>query len=586
MQRFAVEFCPVDDEGALTRQARSIEDLEGLVEWFLNPSPQAQAIRKRAYERAGAGVASPAAKGEVFAMCAGEFLHRHLLEINAKADEDNRLDDPKAGSDRPNAQEIGRARKTLQGLLIAFKEELFGQAMAGAQMNPSEVGDLIEQLRRDQHAFRSMAASAFERDAQAAIGRLDEYWTLPESRDQMLKSEATQHGGWGIYAPLLKNFSEKATPSQVAEFMTRFDLYIRSGWHQKDLEDAVGEPQGASGLGPMLREIALAREGGAPHNAWSAAFEALNRRFSELFLPLRVTADGPNFRESARAKMLQAPPVGAGGLAGSGMVDAAVASPDGSKLFVAFATSDRFIQSQNNQWLRHAHGVINSLREDPQQWVERGVSPQAQVSFGVFAPASLSGEEGKSIQAMFSKKLSDKAREGMESFAFLAALADGQATLEELSWFDPKIAGCAPRAWQEAREQACEIGGKHGRALMGARFVEHLGELCEEFKRCGLKGEINIGQQKAKRGGNWLLTSMMACITRATTYAKEDETGLVRQLVMSKRKAFDSFLGNLTAQDGMEKEELLVLGAQKKWADFFKEPKSKNKNSASPKKGA
>lgn len=559
-------FNPVDKNGIISAIAVRPEDLEGLSLWFLDPSEKASTLRKSAYEAVGDGVASLDSKGEFFSRVAGKALKEYLERINYFAVEENEFGSDIEPYDPHQADEIKRAKRLLKNLIAAFKDELFGKSMQrDASMNAAEIKDLIVLLGQDENAFTHMATHALTREDDKALAALDAYWSSPESRKQMLRKDGLSTDDWGAYGPLLEHLAHRMQPNAAAEFMTRFDLYIRSGWHKKDLNDAFNDGD----IDPRFASVLRAMHSSNPANS-SDAFDAFATRFSTLFLNIRTkTEDKLNIRQCSSAKIIQGDAPSTTG-AGSAMVDAAILSPDKSTLFASCATSDRFIQNQKNQWLRHFYATLNSASTQEDSFQKAGIGPTTHVRFDICAPCPTSGKEGRAIEELFDAMPSRKFWKGIQPLGFMAALANACATSDEFCLFDLKIAGDDMSTWRESIAEARHLDGKNRQALISKHFISHLGGICAEMRKCEIKSELILDGERTSNAGSWLMRSIGRCIFASLDFARDDSTGIAAEELKKYKKDIAHIIAKLAHNQPSREDSVICAGLRSRWADETK----------------
>lgn len=557
-------FNPVYKNGKISKIAAKPEDLEGLALWFLDPSENAKSLRKSAYEAVGGGVASLDSKGEFFSLVAGKSLKEYLERINYFAAEENEYGTEIEAYDFDQSSEIIRAKRLLKNLMAAFKDELFGKSMErDASMSAIEVKDLIALLRQDENAFTHMASHALVDEDDKILSTLDSFWASPESRKQMLRKEDLSTDQWGAYAPLLEHLANRMLPKEAAEFMTRFDLYIRSGWHKKDLNDSFNGGEINASFAGVLRSMHSSN----PADALDA-FNAFSNRFSELFLNIRAkTTNKLNIRQDSKAVIIK----GAGHaktVAGSAMIDAAILSPDKTILFASCATSDKFIQKQKNQWLRHFYATLNSAAAQEDSFQKAGIGPKTQIRFDICAPCPTSGKEGKAIEELFGSKPSRKIWKDIQALGFMSSLANALAEPEEFCLFDLKIAGDDMSTWREAISEARNLDEDKRKALISRHFVNQIGGICAEMRKCSINNELTLDGADTSNAGSWLARSMVICIMTSLEYAQKDKTGLAAEEFCKHKKDIAHFISKIAANQPSREDKSLCDSLRLTFKEF------------------
>ena len=590
---FSKEFCPVDANGDIVAKVASLDELNGLAVWFNNPS-QAP-LRQKAYEKLGGGKASLEAKGKLFSLTAGAFFHEYLLSVNAAC---LLADNPGIAGGDPADAPARHAKRLLSSLLSSFREELFGTALIeNAKFTEKETQDLIKLLKIDSKGFETFAQNVLQNDEINVSATLETYWTDPKSRAQMLSGKAMDPSKWGIYAPFLSYMSQVLTPQLMAELMTKLDLYVRSGWHAEDLRKALdGEKS------PMAELLKAIKERDKDLNLKS--FNILNERFSQLFLKVRVNATGSDARADNSAKVIDNAALRAladspdpsereraalfePALAGPGEVDAVILSPDKQHLFVSFATSNTDVTAQGDQWIRHAYGILNGIRNKVEGWSKAGVSKATQIHFDVAAPAALSATEGKPIHELFETPLPPETMKRLRLLPFFCTLLVAQAEVDEFAMFTPKIAGADTSDWLQVIREARQMPKAENRnALLAGYVAKFLADTFAEMDQSKIAKPLEIKPKASSTLQSWFSDTLRKSLTAAIELAQKDTTYSAAKALMERKSQISHFVGAFSDKQPTTDIKHSVMMMRILWENFCKHgldgapskaPKSKGK---------
>jgi len=250
---------------------------------------------------------------------------------------------------------------------------------------------------------------AFVKDSAQAIAQVDEATTAnlaeahlqhlanPKTRTALMRSPKPEEPFTGVAGPLLDwiHANEHGLAKTVkGEAIARMDVYIRSGWAERDLGSQEGERSEAA---DQLRDLVRAARAGNvdPHTMKCA----LDQRWGELFVPLavkKVQVDGqatpiPVAFESGLSTFSLD---GKGQTEGGGRVDAFVRDAhDPNAWHMAFASSGEDSRKQGDQLTRHVGGVLNGIAiEAPPFGAQDRI---ASVSY--YAPAILSEHRSEGL---------------------------------------------------------------------------------------------------------------------------------------------------------------------------------------------
>lgn len=569
-------FCPVDAKGEIVKKCSSVEDLSNFVLWLNLHDESSKKQKKKAFaiESKKLGILDEAlSKCSLVEKVAGDFFNEWLVEINAKALTENEL----GHIDRPYNQRTGddlrQARGIFKGLLRSLQEEMFGSVLIKADMEPEAVADLTESLVADSKTLLNLTSILKDRVQKDMEKSLDAYWASEKSRHDIKREKVAATGDrvekWGMYAPLVKYMTKSLGPAQAAEFMTRFDLYVRSGWALKDLTtQGKDQTPALATFNAMLKDLDLDSD---PSKVNGQELEAaVVGRFSELFLPIKVKNDeeGPNKSlRSAMAKIVEDAPFDGHGMAKSGFVDAAILAADGKRLFLGFSTSDEHLSKQKDQWIRHFFGVTNAIKEGV--FEENGIPPGLPIDACVIAPCVFGIESnfGSSIYKLLFDKVPDA--DGLKQMNMalpLSALLSSGANPSEFPLFDFKLAGDAMSSWRQSMA-LCKSKPNEAELIGKKAVCEWISKRWSDFENLGWAEQVGFSDSSLGRGGFKYLESLLNISSVALRWAAA-ETDLTKVLAKDKT----SIVGFSRCLNSMRGSENLVGG---KNLDLFESVEAK-----------
>ena len=522
-------FCPVNGKGEIVKKCESVEDLDNFVLWLNLHDEDAKKQKKNAFavESKKLGMADEAlSKCSLVEKVAGGFFNDWLLEINAKALTENELGQVDRPYNEKTSEDLVQARGIFQGLLRSLQEEMFGLVLIKADMEPEAVADLTESLVADSKTLLNLTSILKDRVQNDMEISLESYWASEKSRHDMKREKASgsdeQIEKWGMYAPLVKYMTKRLGPAQAAEFMTRFDLYVRSGWALKDLTTQGKEQsESLSKFNTMFKKLDV--DPSTVNEKELVA--AVVGRFSELFLPIKVKnqeagADKP--ARSAMGSMLVENAFDTHGMAKTGMVDAAIMAADGSRLLLAFATSDEYLSQQKDQWVRHFFGVSNAIKEGV--FEDQGIKKGMKIEARVVAPCAfgVEGNFGSVVhKLLFQKPLPSDAVRSMNMAMPLAALINSGATPDEFALFDFVLAGTSVSSWNHSMKQCRAKPNEAGK--IGKK------EICTWVARqwCDIENfdwvdKVGLSESSLGKGAYQYIQAMLTLSSEAMIWANED----------------------------------------------------------------
>lgn len=297
-----------------------------------------------------------------------------------------------------------------------FQEQLraFGMSYAGAAMVAETFADRDDFLRDS-----AVAVAAIPED-RATTANLEQahaaHLANPQTRTDLMRQRAGNKGWEGDrMAPLLDwiHSAENGLSKTVkGEAIARMDLYIKSGWAERDLgpQDDAPDTLNAGTLRGVFSQL-RAGERVEPH----AIKAALDSRWQELYRPLRVdkVEDQVLAYESGVSTFSMD---GKGSTEGGSRIDAIIPdAQDPTQWHMAFASTGEDSRKQGDQMTRHVGGVITAMKIGAPPF-EPDRHSLASISY--YAPAIASESRAKAMD------LTPKQQEAINRLALYAQLDD------------------------------------------------------------------------------------------------------------------------------------------------------------------
>lgn len=302
-----------------------------------------------------------------------------------------------------------------------FENQLqsFGLSYAGAQMVSAVFAD------RDEFLHNSAVAVAAVPESRATtvhLARAHEAHLADPATRTGLSRYPTGNKGWegDRMAPLLDwihSAENGLTKTVKGEAIARMDLYIKSGWAEKDL--GPGSESQTLNAGTLKGVFSQLRAGQPvePHEIKAA----LDSRWQELFVPIRVDKvqvhdqDDPVVLAYASGVSTFSMD-GKGSTEGGGRIDGFIPDAnDPSAWHLGFASTGEDSRKQGDQMTRHVAGVLNGMRVGAPPFEGDG-HHLASVSY--YAPAIASQSRSKAMD------LSPRQQEAINRLALYAQLDD------------------------------------------------------------------------------------------------------------------------------------------------------------------
>lgn len=302
-----------------------------------------------------------------------------------------------------------------------FQDQLrsFGMSYAGAAMVAEVFAD------RDDFLRDSAVAVAAVPEAQATTANLqrahEAHLADPATRTALSRSPAGNKGWEGDkMAPLLDwihGAENGLTKTVKGEAIARMDLYIKSGWAERDLgPGSDSETRNASTLKDVIQQL-RAGETVEPHTIKSA----LDGRWQELFVPVRVDKVHVHDQDDPLVLAYESGVStftmdGKGATEGGGRIDGFIRDANNPTAWhLAFASTGEDSRKQGDQMTRHVGGVLNGMRIGAPPFEGEG-HHLASVSY--YAPAIASESRAKAMD------LTPKQQEAINRLALYAQLDD------------------------------------------------------------------------------------------------------------------------------------------------------------------
>ncbi|RDS85855.1 ankyrin repeat domain-containing protein [Dyella psychrodurans] len=306
-----------------------------------------------------------------------------------------------------------------------------------------QVAEGIAQIYEDRDRFVRQSAEAVARVPKSgatteALSQAHEaHLSDPKTRQHLMRPVKSAAGATDTeWAPLVHwlHDSEQGLAKTVkGEALARMDLYVRSGWAEKDLANGRAEATSQTGAygtersaaADHLRDLVdgLRRNGDANGQEIT---EALDARWQELFVPMsvkKVSLDGTaDWRPVAfEAGLSTFSMDGRGTTEGGGRIDAFIRDAnDSSAWHMAFASSGEDSRRQGDQMTRHVGGVLTGM--------ELGAPPFGEndrlASIHYYAPAIVTRERAEHIGLADSRGVLRTMQESVNRLALYAQLDD------------------------------------------------------------------------------------------------------------------------------------------------------------------
>jgi len=307
-----------------------------------------------------------------------------------------------------------------EGNFEAHLRDQVGMSYSGARM----VAEVFED--RDDFLHSSAQAVALVPEAEATTARLlkahEAHLANPATRTALSRSPRTNHGWEGDgMAPLLDwiHGAENGLSKTVkGEAIARMDLYIKSGWAERDLGPA-GEV--LSGNAHTLREVFNRMRVGESVSARDIK-ASLDGRWQELFTPIRVDKVKLHDQSSEKTVVGYESGVptfsmeGKGSTEAGSRVDAFIQDAfDPNAWHMATASTSEDSRRQGDQLTRHVGGVLTGMAIGAPPFEGEG---HYLASVTYCAPAIVSESRAKAMN------LSPKQQELVNRLALYAQLDD------------------------------------------------------------------------------------------------------------------------------------------------------------------
>lgn len=305
-----------------------------------------------------------------------------------------------------------------------FEEHLrdgIGLSYAGARMVSAVFTD------RDEFLHSSAAAVAAVPEAEATTARLsaahEAHLANPATRTALTRAPAGSKGWEGDkMAPLLDwiHSAENGLAKTVkGEAIARMDLYIKSGWAERDLgpQEQGPDTDNASTLRHVFGQL---RDGQTVEAHDIKA--SLDARWQELFVPIRVDKVALHDQDDPAVVAYESgvstfAMEGKGTTEGGGRVDGFIRdAQDPQAWHLAFASTSEDSRRQGDQMTRHVGGVLTGMKIGTPPWDDGEDHRIASVSY--YAPAIVSERRAQSME------LTPKDQAAINRLALYAQLDD------------------------------------------------------------------------------------------------------------------------------------------------------------------
>lgn len=298
--------------------------------------------------------------------------------------------------------------------------EQVGMSYSGAKMVSEVFAD------RDDFLRSSAQAVALVPEAEATTARLQQaheaHLANPATRTALSRAPRTNHGWEGDQmAPLLDwihGAENGLTKTVKGEAIARMDLYIRSGWAEKDLgPGGECETNNAGSLREVFQKL-RADESVSPHEVKAS----LDARWQEVFTPIRVDKVQLHDQRADKTAVAFESGVATFSMDGKGMTEAGGRidgfirdAYDPKAWHLAFASTSEDSRKQGDQMTRHVGGVLTGMTIGAPPWEDGG---HRIASTSYYAPAIASESRAKAMD------LTPPQQEAINRLALYAQLDD------------------------------------------------------------------------------------------------------------------------------------------------------------------
>lgn len=416
--------------------AESASDFRKALEFLSDP----EAAGRKAAFLGDAGGESEAA-GRLF----GAWLARRAREINTALDQ--------AGGDRGGFDALTDDAKALLMDLADIREALASDAFEpfakkSIGLKDSEAKVLAEQVD-DLRDFSGELAEALSESPESAkaIARLRE---SPEWRRAVKGSSERKIDAESYFAPLLECIAKEAGPALKAELTAKMELYIESGWAERDILGEGKRSRATSKIRKLCEDLK------AGNGKTQGSLKIIGDRFSEIFLTVQVKkALGTEGEEDSVGEVLDGKNRMGMRQAGAGVIDAVLRDArDPRVVHAAIVTADESTWIENNQIYRHQRALRQAIADGAIEG-----ATEAKISFYVPSlfydkGASKGREIGEQFLSAMTDRLSADERQTLNALPFLSAIgridrSHPHYPAEALAGCDLRMIGARAEGWNQ-----------------------------------------------------------------------------------------------------------------------------------------
>lgn len=458
------------------KAAASEADFRRALEFLSDPE---SAASKAAFLGAAGG--ESAAAGRLF----GAWLARRAREINSALEQ--------AGGDRRGFDDLTEDAKSLlmdlaeiRGALADESFEPFAKQSIGLKEGEAKV--LAEQVD-DLRDFSGELAEALSEspDSARAIAKLRE---SPEWRRAVKGSSERRIDAESYFAPLLECIAKEAGPALKAELTAKMELYIESGWAERDILGEGKRSRATSKIRKLCEDLK------AGNGKTEGSLKIIGDRFAEIFMTVQVKKSiGEAGEEDSVGEVLVGKSKMGMRQAGAGVIDAVLRDArDPRVVHAAIVTADESTWIENNQIYRHQRALRQAIKDGAIE----GAS-EARISFYVpslfYDRGAAKGREiGEQFLSALRDRLSDEERQTLNAMPFLSAIgridrSHPHYPVEALAGCDLRMIGARAEGWNKKSHAIRQIKDPQRRreAFLGA-VGEEVAKAADIFRKKRLDG--------------------------------------------------------------------------------------------------
>jgi hypothetical protein len=337
-------------------------------------------------------------------------------------------------------------------LLHDLREQVAGTRMQALvqqhlQWNEPQTAELVDQIEQ-LHTFgkkltQALASATIDPNHFSAL-RQTPAWR------KLVKGNSTP-GAEGYFAPLLNFIANEASPALKAEWTARIELYIQSGWAQRDCLSE--DPNTLSPSAKALRTLMQQLNAGALITN-TRALNICSARFEELFVGCTVKNITDVHGEVYPVAHFEGAGVRMDTTVRSGGVDVVIPNAQNpSHLHVAVVTSDESTVIENTQLLRHHKALSDALGAPGSAYQSMQLAFYVPCMLYEADQEQLAGRAiGAPLLASTQTPMTDHQRQALNVLPFIATLGRVDRThphldIGALSTYDLHLIGARADGW-------------------------------------------------------------------------------------------------------------------------------------------